>query len=334
MLRRRIPPAAPARGVTGASLAALVLLSALSAPAQAQLGPGSVRVVFPFAPGGITDALARSITDRISRVTGRSSYVENITGSSGHIGMRAVRDAKPDGTTLLFSPASPMILHEHFFGARLTFDPFGDFTPITQAAVSDYAIAVNGKIPVKSISELVIWLKADTSRATYATPGAGALTHFLGLELGRLWGIANRHVPYRGSPPALNDLAAGHVSMALLTTSEFVQFHEVGTVRILGTFTDKASPFVNGIPTMREQGVDIAAYGWYGIYGPARMPPETVAYLNKIIVDTVRDPAVRERLLKLGLLSSGTTPEELTAIQKRDKDFWGPIVKASGFKPE
>lgn len=313
----------------------IVLVAALALPsiAFAQFGSGSVRIVFPFAAGGNADAIARIIADRIARTTGQSAFVENITGASGHIGMRAVRDARPDGSTLLFSPSSPMTLHEHFFGNRLTFDPFNDFAPVSQAAVFDYALAVHSSVPAKTVPEFVAWLKADPSRASFATPGAGALGHFLGLELGRRWGVENRHVPYRGSPPALNDLAAGHVTMAILNTTEFAQFHNSGKVRILGSFTEKPSPFVSNVALMRDQGVDIVAYGWHALYAPAKTPRDVVAAINKIVVETVRDPPVRERIFKMGLQATGTTPDELRAIQQRDKDFWGPIVKASGFKP-
>jgi tripartite-type tricarboxylate transporter receptor subunit TctC len=311
-----------------------VLAVASAGNALAQFGSGNVRIVFPFAAGGNADAVARIIAERISRQTGKSAIVENITGASGHIGMRAVRDAKPDGGTLLFSPSSPMTLHEHFFGDRLTFDPFRDFAPVSQAVMFDYALAVNPNVPARNVKDFIAWLKADPSRASFATPGAGALGHFLGLELGQLWGMENRHVPYRGSPPAVNDLAAGHVTMAILNTTEFAQFHNDGKLRILGTFTNKPSPFVSNVPTMREQGVEIEAYGWHALYAPAKTPPDIIAALNRVVVETVQEPAMRERIFKMGLMATGTTPEELRAIQQRDKDFWGPIVKRSGFKPE
>ncbi len=316
------------------ALLAATLLVLSGAYAQAQFGQTNVRIIFPFTAGGNADAVARIIAERITKETGKGAVVENVTGASGHIGMRLVKDARPDGTVLLFSPSSPMTLHEHFFGDRLTFDPFNDFAPVSQAVAFDYAIAVGPQVPAKNIAEFISWLKADPARASYATPGAGALTHFLGLELGRLWSVENRHVPYRGSPPALNDTAAGHVTMALLNTTEMSPFHDAGKIRILGTFTEKPSPFVQGVPTMREQGVDIVAFGWHALYAPAKTPKDVIARLNKIVVDTVQEPAMRERLFKMGLIATGTSPEELTAIQKRDKDLWGPMVKASGFKPE
>ena len=315
-----------------AGLAAGVLLCA--APARAQLGVGPVRVILPFSPGGSIDVLARLVAERIGAETGKSALVENITGASGHIGIRAVRDAKPDGSVLLISPSSPMILHQHFFGEKLTFDPFADFAPISLATSSDYALAVAKNVPATNVKELTAWLKADPRRANYGTPGAGALTHFLGLEFGRLIGVPMEHVPYRGSPPALNDLMAGQIPIAALSTSELAQHHVAGAIRIVGTFTDGPSPFVAGVPTMKEQGIDLSALGWYAFYAPARTPPEIVARLNRIVVETVRDPSIRVKLLGMGVEPVGSTPEELTRAQQRDKDFWGPIVKASGFKPE
>ena len=323
------------RGRNVFALCALVaVFASVVGPAHAQLGVGPVRIILPFSPGGAIDALGRIVAERIASATGKSAVVENITGASGHIGMRLVRDAKPDGSVLLITPASPMILHEHFFGDKLTFDPFGDFTPISLAATSDYAMAIAKNVPVTNVKELTAWLKADPKRASYGTPGAGALTHFIGLEFGRLIGVPMEHVPYRGSPPAINDLAAGQIPIAATSTSEFTQHHIAGNLRIIGTFTDGPSPFVQGVPTMKEQGINITALGWYAFYAPARTLPDVIARLNRIIVDTVREPETKARILGMGIEAAGTTPEELARIQKRDKDYWGPIVKASGFKPD
>ena len=302
--------------------------------AKAQYGVGPVRIILPFSPGGAIDAIARMVAERITLSTGKSAVVENVTGASGHIGMRIVRDAKPDGSVLLINPASPMILHEHFFGDKLTFNPFTDFAPITMAATSDYALAVAKNVPATNVKELTAWLKADPKRASYGTPGAGALTHFLGLEFGRIIGVEMEHVPYRGSPPALNDLAAGQLPIAALTTSEFTQHHAAGSIRIIGTFTDGPSPFVAGVPTLKEQGVNLEALGWYAFYAPGKTPSDIIAKINKLIVDMVREPAVQKRFLEMGIQARGSTPEELGRQQRRDTDFWGPIVKASGFRPD
>ena len=302
--------------------------------AKAQYGVGPVRIILPFSPGGAIDAIGRMVAERITLSTGKSAVVENVTGASGHIGMRLVRDAKPDGSVLLINPASPMILHEHFFGDKLTFNPFTDFAPITMAATSDYAIAVAKNVPATNVKELQAWLKADPKRASYGTPGAGALTHFLGLEFGRIIGVEMEHVPYRGSPPALNDLAAGQLPIAALTTSEFTQHHAAGSIRIIGTFTDGPSPFVSGVPTLKEQGVNLEALGWYAFYAPGKTPPDIIAKINKLIIDMVREPAVQKRFLEMGIQARGSTPEELGRQQRRDTDFWGPIVKASGFRPD
>ena len=302
--------------------------------AKAQYGVSPVRIILPFSPGGAIDALGRMVAERITLSTGKSALVENVTGASGHIGIRLVRDAKPDGSVLLIIPASPMILHEHFFGDKLTYNPFTDFAPITMAATSDYAIGVAKNVPAANVKELAAWLKADPRRASYGTPGAGALTHFLGLEFGRIIGVDMEHVPYRGSPPALNDLAAGQLPIAALSTSELAQHHAAGSIRIIGTFTDGPSPFVSGVPTLKEQGVNLEALGWYAFYAPAKTPPDIIARINKLIVDMVREPAVEKRFLEMGIQAKGSTPEELTRLQRRDKDFWGPIVKASGFKPD
>lgn len=319
----------------GLSTAVAIALSVAAAgAARAQYGVSPVKIILPFSPGGSVDAMARMIAERIQASTGKPAVVENITGASGHIGIRAARDGKPDGTTLLFNPSSPMTLHEHFFGDKLTWHPFNDFAPVSLAVTFDYGIAVNGKAPVKNLKELIPWLKEDPRRAAFGTPGAGALTHFLGLEFGKRIGIPMEHVPYRGSPPALNDLVAGQLPMAALNTAEFSQHHAAGNVRVIGTFTNTPSLFVNNVPTFKEQGIDIEALGWYALYAPAKTPRDVIDKLNRIVADLVNEPATKKKLFDMGLVSVGSTPEELFRVQRRDTDFWEPMVKASGWKPE
>jgi tripartite-type tricarboxylate transporter receptor subunit TctC len=120
----------------------------------------------------------------------------------------------------------------------------------------------------------------------------------------------------------------------MLSTSEFTQHHEAGTLRVIGTFTDAPSPFIKNVPLLKEQGIDLAAEGWYAFYGPAKMPRDLVMQLNKVINDMANEPATKQKFLAMGVAAAGTTPEDLTRVQRRDKEFWGPIVKRSGWKPD
>ena len=316
-------------------LAVMACVASLSsAPALAQPAGQAIRIIYPFAAGGQGDALVRLLADHIQKVTGNTTIVENRTGAGGRIGVRAVRDAAPDGTTLLYTAFAVMSLYPHFYGDKLEYDPFKDFVAVSQPATFDFALAVANNVPSASMKELVDWLKADEKRATYGTPAIGNLPHFLGLAFGRATGVNMQVLPYRGSAPAANDLAAGQLPMALLGTGDLAALHNGGKVKIVGTFSRERTWQAKDVPTMRELGVDVVGYGWYGVFAPAKTPPDIVNRLGKIIADTAREPAMRERIQKIGLDPTGTTPEELAKIQRDDHDYWGPIVRASGFKPE
>lgn len=303
-------------------------------PALAQPAGQPIRIIYPFAPGGQGDALIRLLADHIQKATGNTTIVENRTGAGGRIGVRAVRDAAPDGTTLLYTAFAVMALYPHFYGDKLEYDPFRDFAPVSQPATFDFALAVANNVPSASVSELVAWLKADEKRATYGVPAVGNLPHFLGLAFGRATGVNMQVLPYRGSAPAANDVAAGQLPMAVLGTGDLASLHNAGKLRIVGTFSKERTQQAKGVPTLSEFGVDVVGYGWYGMFAPAKTPPDIVRRISGIVAAAVRDPATREKIRNVGLDPTGTTPEELAVILKRDHDYWGPIIKASGFKPE
>lgn len=294
----------------------------------------TIRIIYPFAPGGQGDGLIRLIADHIQKATGSPTIVENRTGAGGRIGVRAAREAAPDGTTLLYTAFAVMALYPHFYGDKLDYDPFRDFAPVSQPATFDFALAVANHVPAASLAELVAWLKADERRATYGVPAVGNLPHFLGLAFGRATGVNMQPLPYRGSAPAANDVAAGQLPMAVVGTGDLAALHRGGKLRIVGTFSQNRTHQAEGVPTFAELGIDVAANGWYGVFAPAKTPPDIVNRFGAIIAAAVREPATRERIRNLGLDPTGTTPEELAVILRRDHDFWGPIIKASGFKPE
>lgn len=314
-----------------AALAALVFAPA---PASAQPGGQPVKVIFPFAAGGSGDALARMIAERIGKETGRGGIVENRNGAGGRIGVNAVKNAAPDGGTILITAFAPMSIYPLFYGDKLGYDPVADFTPISQPVTFEFALAVSNAMNVKTLAELAATLKKDASKAVFGTPGAGTLPHFLGLETGKKIGASLRMIAFRGSALGINDLAAGQLPMMVTLTPDFAPHHEAGKIRILATFGGQRSIHVKNVPTMKELGHDLEGYGWYGVYGPARVPPELAARYSKIIADMVREPATRDRLVKMGLDPAGTTGPELAAIQKRDREFWAGPVKASGFQPK
>jgi tripartite-type tricarboxylate transporter receptor subunit TctC len=289
-----------------------------------------IRIIYPFAAGGSGDGLTRLVADKMRAALNRTVIVENRTGAAGRPGVVAVKNATPDGSTLLVTPIAPMAVYQHVY-KKLEYDPINDFAAVSQIATFDMGVAVGPTVPATSLQELIAWIKADPTRAVFGSPGAGTLPHFFGLTFGRAAGFEMRHVPYKGSAATITDVVAGHLPMVLTTISDLVEMHKAKRIRILATSGAERSPFVPQVPTFREAGFDIQGTSWYGAFAPAKTPRETVDRYAKIMADAVRMADVRERFLAWGLQPTGTTAAEFSAIQKADSERWSPAVKASGF---
>jgi tripartite-type tricarboxylate transporter receptor subunit TctC len=321
------------RVLWSAAVLAATLVIVSRAPASAQEIPQTIRIVFPFAAGGSGDALARLIADKMQAGLSRTVIVESRTGGAGRIGVLAVKNAVPDGATLLITPIAPVAVYQHTYKS-LDYDPIKDFAPISQVATFDFGIAVNPQLGVSSLKELVAWCKANPAKANFGIPATGSLPHFLGIMLGRAAGIDLKHVAYRGSAAALADLVAGHIPMMVTTTSDLVQNHKAGKIRMLATSDKQRSPFVPDVPTFREAGYDLQATSWYAMFAPAKTPRDIVDRYSKAIAAAVQAPDVSAKLQSFGLTPTGTTAAELAKIQKDDAALWAPAVKASGFTAE
>ncbi len=322
----------PSRRALCFGLFAIAAAALSSVPLLAQVGEQPVRIIFPYAAGGSGDALSRLIADKLQDGLHRPVIVEDRTGAAGRIGVMDVKNAAPDGSTLLLTPIATMSIYPNVY-AKLDYDPIKDFAAISQLGTFDLGIAVGPQVPAKTLQELITWAEANSKEANFATPGAGSLPHFLGILLGRKAGIDLRAVPYRGSAAGLADVAAGHIAMIVTTTSDLVQMHKAGRIRILATSDKARSPFLPDVPTFREVGYDIVGTGWYGMLAPAKTPPDVIDKLNKLIVAAVRSPDIKDKMLAFGLVPTGTSAAEFAAIVKADKEFWGPPIKASGFTP-
>lgn len=311
----------------------LVVLALISIVYAAAAQEQPVRIIFPFAAGGSGDGVSRLVAEQMRSALKRNVIVENRTGAAGRPGVAAVKNAAPDGSTLLITPIAPMAVYQHVY-RKLEYDPIKDFAAVSQLATFDFALAVNPTVPASSLKELVAWVKADPSRGSFGSPGVGTLPHFFGLLFARAAGVELRHIAYKGSAATLSDLAAGHVPMVITTISDFVELHKAKRVRILASSGASRSPFVPEVPTFREAGFDIQGTSWFGAFAPARTPRETVDRYSKIMAAAVRVPAVRDRLSAYGLQPTGTSAAEFAAIQKADSERWAPAVKASGFSAD
>lgn len=312
------------------ALAAALLASPLLARAQ---GAGATtKVLVGFAPGGSVDALARLVADALQAGLGRTAIVENRAGAAGRIAVDAVKAAAPDGQMLLVAPQGPMTLFPHVF-RNLRYDPARDFVPVTRVASGDFALTIGPLVPARDFAGFRSWLASAGDKAAYGSPGAGTLPHFVGVAVARQIGVPMTHVPYKGSALSMNDLAGGSIAAVVSPVTEALELHKAGRVTIIATTGGQRSGFVDGVPTLKELGLDLEVPLWFGVYAPAGTPPAVVDGIRQAIHAALATPAARERIGRLGLVPSPSSTAELVALQQRERDMWAPVVKASGFTP-
>ena len=300
--------------------------------AAAQSGP-PVKIVVGFAPGGSVDALARQVAETLQATLGRPAIVENRAGAAGRLAIEQVKAASADGDTLLLVPHGPVTLFPHVFKS-LKFDMEKDFVPVTRVATGDYALSIGPAVPAKDLPGFIAWVKTAGDKANYGSPGAGTLPHLLGVSVARTIGAPMTHVPYRGSALAMTDLAGGVVAAVLSPVTEALPLHTAGKIRIIATAGSTRSPFLQGVPTLKESGIDIDVPLWFALYAPAATPAATLARLRTAVVQSLATPAATQKMKVLGLVPAPSQPQEQLALQRAETQMWEKAVKQSGFTPE
>jgi tripartite-type tricarboxylate transporter receptor subunit TctC len=298
--------------------------------ALAESGP-LTKIVFPFASGGGGDTLCRIVARHIGPMLDRNVIVENRTGGDGLIGIKSVMNANPDGTTILVTTGPTMYLLP-MVETVPSFDAARDFVPVSLLARFEFGVVASLAIEAKDFKQLARWLKANPEKATYGVPSSGTIPHFTGLKLEEVLGMKMTRVPYRGSAPIINDLIGGHLPFGVTTVADAIPQHRAGGVRILAVSSGAHSPFLPDVPTLKENGVELVADAWYGMWLPAGSSPAFARQLSEAVASALATPDAREKLLAIGLIPVGTTPEGLTQELAANTGFWQPIVKASGYK--
>jgi tripartite-type tricarboxylate transporter receptor subunit TctC len=306
-------------------------LVAAAIPAGAQ--DRAIKIVLGYPPGATSDTLSRLVAEKMRQALGQPVIVENKPGAAGRIAPETVRAAPADGTTLLLTPLANMVTFPHAY-KNLRYDVFKDFAPLAHLANFDLGLAVNANVPAKTLREYVELVKKDPKAGDYASAAAGSLPHFFAVMFARAAGIEMNHVPFKGTAPSLQALVGGQISAASVVLSDIAQLHKSGKVRALAASGGKRSRFLPEVPTFKELGYDIEGSAWYALYAPAGTPADAVARLSKAAVDGIRAPEMQEKLANLFLEPTGLGPAELGAIHRADYEKWGPVIRASGFKPE
>ena len=287
-----------------------------------------LKILVGFPPGGSADVMARLMADAL-RQDFSPIVVENKPGAGGRIALNAVKVAKPDGQTVIVLPSGPMVLFPHVY-KKLEYDAVKDFTPISLIAHFQFGVVSGPASQAKTVQEMIAKTKTDPSSASYGTPGLGTLPHFMGVMMEQAAGISLNHVPFQGGGPANNALLGGHIGYKFDVVSETAELHRSGKVRIIAVTGSKRDPQVPEVPTLKESGVPMEATAWFGMYGPAHLPPEALKRLESAMVRAMKQPQVREQLTRLGYDPVGSTSAELAAAQRADLARWEKPIKATG----
>ena len=312
------------------AVAGLALVTVVPAPAQDKLDR-PVRILVGFAAGGTADLMARLVADKMKDTIGQTVIVENRPGAAGRVAADAVKAAPADGTTLMVMPIGPMAVVPHTT-KLLSFDPLKDFAPIGIGSTFDFAVAVGPQSSAKTWGEYVTWAKANSSKSSYATSGAGSLPHFFGVQIGREAGMEMLHVAYKGSAAYMNDLIGGQVPAAIDTVADLSEMHKAGRVRILATSGPQRSTVVPEVPTLTELGFkNLETGGWFGFFAHVNTPPAMVQTLNRHLNQALRSPDVVAKLRGVGMEPATSTPDEFGRRLAADYARWGAVVKATGF---
>jgi tripartite-type tricarboxylate transporter receptor subunit TctC len=305
-------------------------LAAKAGDALGQAGP-LTRIVFPFAAGGGGDALCRVVAQHLGPSLDRNVIVENRTGGDGLIGIKSVKGAAPDGSTILVTTGPTMYLLP-MTEVTPSFDTARDFVPVSLLARFEFALVASPAINPTDFKQFVAWLKTNPGKATFGVPSNGTIPHFIGSRLEQVLETPMTRVPYRGSAPIVNDLIGGHLPFGITTVADVTAQHRAGGVKVLAVTSAARSPFLPDVPTLKDSGVDLVADAWYGMWLPAGSPPEFARQLGAAAVTALAKPEVKEKLLAIGLIPVGTTAEGLTAELAANTAFWQPIVQATGYK--
>ncbi len=313
--------------------------SAIAAPAivraEGKYPERTVRLVIPFAPAGPTDIIGRMVAEKMTHLIGQTMIVDNKAGAAGSIGAMEVKNAKPDGYSLLFATSSTHAINPTAF-VKPPYDPIKDFTPISSICVNPAVLVVHPSMP-DSVMGLVDLMKKNPGKYSYASSGIGSILHLAGEYFKKeVGGMDVLHVPYKGSGPALNDVMSGNVAWMFETFSTTLQQHRAGKLRILAFAHAKRAAIAPDIPTMTEAGVKgYEAYTFNLIVGPAGTPKNVVDAIDQATKKVIADPATIKFLEDIAAIPAPeTSPERTAQFIKGELEKWAPIIRAADVKIE
>ena len=315
-----------------------LLISSLAVPAMASplyaQSDKPLRLMVGFPAGGSIDTVARTLADKMKDDLRQPVIVENKPGAGGRLVAELLKNAPPDGSTVMITPVVVPVLAPLVF-SKLNYNPATDFSPVGHVCNFNFALSVKADFPARNLQEFMAWLKANPQKASFGSPAAGSLPHFFGLLLGREAKSDMVHVAYNGGAPLQTAVLGDQVPAGIDVVFEWLQNHRAGKVRILATSGAARSKVVPEVPTFVEQGFpNIVGQGWFGLYAPGKTPTPEVERLNRALNRALALPEVSERFISLGLETGGGSAADLVKLMETDTQRWGPVVKASGFRAD
>jgi tripartite-type tricarboxylate transporter receptor subunit TctC len=315
------------------ALAALLLLAFSVGDAWALYPDRIVRIVVPFAPGGGTDVIARTLAQEMSKDLGATVIIENKPGAGTIIGTQAVATSEPDGYTLLMGTFANAV--NPSLNAKLPYDAHKDFAPVALIARSFNIVVVNPKSPIKSIADLIAAAKADPDKLSYGTFGTGTSAHLAGELFKNMAKVNLTTVPYKGAAPGITDLIGGQIQVMFTTVASAASLIAGGQLRALAVTSAERSPAFPQLPTVAEAGVPgYSAESWYGLFAPARTPADVIDRLNKSAALAVQSEAFKRLAVNEGLVMIAGPPQELERYFRGEEERWRKVIEDAGIKIE
>jgi len=320
--------------VLAVCLVAASLAGAGADAAAAEAWPTrAVKLIVGFAPGGPTDVFARLIGQKLSEQTGKNFYIENVHGAGGNIGTGRAAQSAPDGYTVLVTGGN--LTNNPYLFSHVPYDPIKDFDAVTLGAATPVVLAVNPSVPAQTVKEVVALIRATPGKYSYASPGTGTPPQLVGALFQHSLNLDLVHVPFEGGGPAVIATVGGHTPISFGALAPAAPLIKDGKLRALAVTGKERSPTFPEVPTMAEAGFpDVEGSTWTAIVVPAGTPKTIIAELHRLIVNSLAQPDVKQKLAAIAYVPIGNSPEECSAFFKSEMAKWGKIIKDAGLRAE
>jgi tripartite-type tricarboxylate transporter receptor subunit TctC len=317
-----------------ASLALLALTLALVPQAAlAQSYPAKpITLVVPFPAGSTTDLVGRILSDELAKAIGQNVVIDNRGGAGGGLGSEAVARSAPDGYTLLMGTIGTHSINPAVY-AKINYDPIADFSPIIQFGTAPNVLVVHPDLPIKSVNDLIEYIRANPGKVNYGSSGNGTSNHLSGAMFVARNGLKATHVPYRGGAQAITDLLRGEIQFMFYHYLPLLGHIKEGKLRAIANTNATRIAALPDVPVMKEAGMDdFEVSAWFGVYAPAKTPPDIVQKLNQTILKIINTPEVKKSLMTQGIDPVAGSPEDLVKLNKAELARWAKAVEQAGAK--